>query len=211
MMVASLPVKLKVCGITSIEDALAAIECGAEYLGFNFHPPSPRYIEPRAARLIAERLPAGIVTVGIFVNVPEPARVLGILDEAGVSMAQLHGDESPDYCREVGPGRVIKAVRPAPGAGPDGLMDYPAAALLLDAFDKNLYGGTGKTADWELAARIAARRRLFLAGGLSPENLAEAVARVRPFAVDVNSGVEISPGRKDHARLRILREVLEKI
>jgi phosphoribosylanthranilate isomerase len=201
-------VKLKVCGLTSLEDARLAVECGAEYLGFNFYRKSPRYIEPGAVREIVERLPGWIETVGIFVNQPGADEVLEILRLSGVRMAQLHGDEDAEYCRRVGAERVIKALRVGPDFETARVLDYPAAAVLLDAFDARLYGGTGLTTDWEIARAASGLRKIFLAGGLSPDNLGDAIRAVAPYAVDVNSGVESAPGRKDAARLRRLAQVM---
>lgn len=203
--------KLKVCGITSLQDARAAIDCGAVYLGFNFYAKSPRFIDPAAAREIIAQLPRHIVPVGIFVNEPRPEDVIVRMHETRVQMAQLHGDEDADYCRRVGAERVIKAMRTGEGFDPESVHGYPARAILLDAFDKSLYGGTGKTANWKAARRAARLATLFLAGGLSPENILEAVRAVEPYAVDVNSGVESEPGRKDPARLRQLRDEMEKL
>jgi phosphoribosylanthranilate isomerase len=197
-------VRLKVCGITSLEDALAAIDCGAEYLGFNFYPKSPRYIAPTAAREIIERLPDDVVSVGVFVNEPRPEDVGEILQASGAGMAQLHGDESPAYCSGVGAERVIKALRVGDDFDARRVLDYPASAVLLDAFDAKLYGGTGKTANWAVAREAARLTKIFLAGGLSPENIVEAIRAVEPFAVDVNSGVERAPGRKDANKLHDL-------
>ena len=204
-------VKLKVCGITSLEDARAAIDCGAEFLGFNFYRKSPRYISPEAARTIIEQLPSGVITVGIFVNEAQPQDVLEILKVSGVQLAQLHGDEDAAYCLEVGAERVIKALRVGEDFDVRQVLAYPAWAILLDAFDKNLYGGTGKTANWEVAREAAKLTRLFLAGGLSPENIAEAIQAVEAFAVDVNSGVESAPGIKAVNKLKKLKEEMERI
>ncbi|MCI0337030.1 MAG: phosphoribosylanthranilate isomerase [Acidobacteria bacterium] len=204
-------VKLKVCGITSLDDAQTAIQCGAEYLGFNFYPKSPRYILSASARAIIERLPEEIITVGVFVNQPHPEDVIELLQTSGTRMAQLHGDEDEDYCARIGADRVIKAVRVADDFEIRRLSDYPAAAILLDAFDAKLYGGTGKTANWEIAREAARLTKIFLAGGLSPDNITEAIRAVEPFAVDVNSGVESAPGRKDANKLRNLREEMEKL
>ncbi|MFN0087431.1 MAG: phosphoribosylanthranilate isomerase [Blastocatellia bacterium] len=204
-------VKLKVCGITSLQDARAAIDCGAEYLGFNFYPASPRFIEITPAREIIEQLPRGIIPVGVFVNEPRPENVIVRMHETRVQMAQLHGDEDADYCRRVGAERVIKAMRTGGDFNPESIYGYPARAILLDAFDKDLYGGTGKTANWKSARRAARLATVFLAGGLAPENIAEAIRAVEPFAVDVNSGVESVPGKKDLTRLRQLREEMEKL
>jgi phosphoribosylanthranilate isomerase len=204
-------VKLKICGITSLEDALAAIDCGAEYLGFNFYPRSPRYIAPEAARRIIERIPGEIITVGIFVNEPQPKNVIEIMTESRLAIAQLHGDEDADYCGRVGAQRVIKAIRVNEDFDLRSIFKWPSAAILLDAFDKNLYGGTGKTANWDIARNAAAIARVFLAGGLSPDNIAEAIRAVQPFAVDVNSGVECAPGRKDRDKLRRLKQEIENL
>lgn len=202
-------VKLKVCGITTLHDALEAVACGARYLGFNFYPRSPRYIAPPQAQFIIERLPREIVTVGIFVNEPRPEDVNEILNLSGALMAQLHGDEDRNYCERVGAQRVIKAIKTSDDLDPRSLPGFPAAAILLDAFDPRLYGGTGKKANWDLAREASKCTRVFLAGGLSPANIAEAIRAVEPFAVDVNSGVESSPGKKDPAKLKKLREELE--
>ena len=196
--------KLKVCGITTLDDALMCVECGAAYLGFNFYPKSPRYIAPDAARAVIERLPAHVQIVGVFVNEPTPEDVLRIMSESGVTIAQLHGDETPGYCAAVGAERVIKALRVGPDFYPKQVLDYPAMAILLDAYDKRLYGGTGKTVAWDVAREAAQYTTLFLAGGLAPDNIASAVEAVAPFAVDVNSGVESAPGVKDAARLKDL-------
>jgi phosphoribosylanthranilate isomerase len=204
-------VRLKVCGVTSLEDARAAIDCGAEYLGFNFYAKSPRYIAPASARAIIERLPEDIISAGVFVSESRPEDVIEILRVSGARMAQLHGDEPPDYCARVGMERVIKALRIGDDFDARRVLDYPAAAILLDAFDRNLYGGTGKTANWERAREAARLTRVFLAGGLSPDNIVEAIRAVEPFAVDVNSGVESAPGRKDASKLRRLKKEMERI
>jgi phosphoribosylanthranilate isomerase len=203
-------VKLKVCGVTSLEDARASIDCGAEYLGFNFYPKSPRYIAPPSARAIIEQLPDDIISVGVFVNEPRPEDVAEILRVSGTRMAQLHGDESPDYCASVGAERVIKALRVGDDFDGRRVLDYPASAILLDAFDAKLYGGTGRTANWTIAREAARLTRVFLAGGLSPENIVEAIHSVEPFAVDVNSGVESAPGRKDASKLQTLRDRMKQ-
>ena len=201
-------VHLKVCGITSLTDALVAVECGATYLGFNFYRPSPRFIEPEAARVITSALPATVCSVGIFVNEPRPDDVRRIIDQSGVALAQLHGEEGVAYCLEVGAERVIKAFRAGGDFHSIAVMEYPVRAILLDAYDPRLHGGTGRTADWNIAADLARRVDLFLAGGLNPENVVDAVEAVRPFAVDLNSGVESAPGIKDAAKLRRLAERL---
>src|SRR5215813_3761383 len=173
-------VKLKVCGVTSLEDARAAIDCGAEYLGFNFYPKSPRYIAPQSARAIIERLPDDIISVGVFVNESRPEDVVEVFRVSGARMAQLHGDESPAYCASVGAERVIKALRIGDVFDARRVLDYPASAILLDAFDAKLYGGTGRTTNWAIAREASKLTRVFLAGGLSPENIAEAIRAVEP-------------------------------
>ncbi len=201
-------VKLKVCGITNYEDARAAMDVGAEFLGFNFYKPSPRYIAPEVAADIIYKLPEDVVAVGIFVNDPMPADVAQKLMASGATVAQLHGDEDESYCRQVGFARVIKALRVARSFDVESLANFPVAAVLIDAFDTKLFGGTGKTSNWEIAAEIAQRTDVFLAGGLTPENIGEAIRAVKPFAVDVNSGVEVYPGKKDKTKLQALRFAL---
>ena len=202
-------VKLKVCGITNYDDACEAIDAGAEFLGFNFYAPSPRYIAPEAAREIIERLPPEIIHVGIFVNEARPDVVHQKMMLSGVSIAQLHGDEDEMYCRIVGASRVIKALRIGSKFDLETLTGYPASAFLIDAFDTKLYGGTGKTSNWDIARAIAQTANVFLAGGLTPDNIGEAIRAVHPFAVDVNSGVESYPGRKDKNKLQALRFALK--
>jgi phosphoribosylanthranilate isomerase len=202
-------VKLKVCGITNYEDACAALEAGAEFLGFNFYPPSPRYITPAAAREIIVKLPPEVINVGVFVNEARPEDVLEKLAISGAEIAQLHGDEDEQYCRSVGSAQVIKALRIGKYFSPESLVGFPAAALLVDAYDKSLFGGTGKTSNWDAAGEIAKTWNVFLAGGLAPENIGAAIRAVQPYAVDVNSGVELYPGRKDKTKLQALRFALK--
>ncbi len=194
---------IKICGITNLHDALACADAGANLLGFNFYPGSPRYIEPEAARKIIEQLPAAILSVGVFVNAGEPQKVAGLADAAGVAAVQLHGDESPSYCRELSGRFVIKALPANEGFKPESAAEYDTDAVLLDSFDVQVRGGTGKVFDWSLARRTwELVPNLILAGGLGPENVAEAVASVRPYGVDACSSLESSPGRKDVARVR---------
>lgn len=193
-------VRVKICGITNAEDALQAAEAGADALGFVFHPASPRAVTAEQARRIVEQLPPLVTTVGLFVNCP-PRQVGGTLTAAGLDVAQLHGDELPEDCRIPGR-RVIKALRVRDADSLRGAADYPVAALLLDAWSDGHYGGTGTTFDWQLAGELTRRRPLILAGGLTPDNVAAAIRQVRPYAVDVSSGVERRPGLKDHARVR---------
>jgi phosphoribosylanthranilate isomerase len=189
--------EIKICGITRLEDALCAAACGADAVGFIFHPASPRYTTPEKARAIITDLPKRIATVGVFVN--ETTEIVERTAEAcGLDLIQLHGDESPAYCRHFPPERVIKAVSPGTPEALRALEAYQVRALLIDARDRNRYGGTGMQADWTLAIKIREGRPLILAGGLHPGNIGEALAFVVPQAVDINSGCELAPGIKDH-------------
>jgi phosphoribosylanthranilate isomerase len=194
-------VRVKVCGITNYEDAALALDLGADALGFNFYPPSPRFIALDAARDIVRRLPPLTTTVGVFVNVADPAEVDRSARAAGVQVLQLHGDESSSYCRRLSDWPLIKAVRVGKSIILENLHCFPAQAFLLDSKDDGLFGGTGKTFDWTLARRAAERLRIILAGGLSADNVAEAIRGVQPYAVDVCSGVESRPGKKDKVKL----------
>lgn len=196
-------VKVKVCGITRLEDALAAVAAGADTLGFNFYAPSPRYLAPVEARRIISELPPAVLCVGVFVNEDSAATVARMASESGVAAVQLHGDESPEYCAELSERRVIKALRVGRDFAPEEATRYRAESILLDAFSASARGGTGETFDWELARRTRESvAQLYLAGGLTVENVCDAIAAVRPYAVDVCSGVELAPGRKDAVRMR---------
>ncbi len=187
--------RVKICGITSREDALHAAACGADALGFVFYPGSPRYVTPELAAAICDELPPFVPRVGLFVN-ETPERIRTVAERCGLDVLQLHGDEEPHSC-VLPPYRVIKGVRPVVGDNLEQLAAYPVAALLVDAAVPGQFGGTGQRADWALAARLAATQRVVLAGGLTPDNVAAAITQVRPYAVDVSSGVESAPGRKD--------------
>src|SRR2546423_12586495 len=172
-------IQVKICGITNLEDALVAVSAGAFALGFNFYRRSPRFIEPEAARRIVEQLPATVLTVGVFVNEGGPEVVARIADTARVSAVQLHGDESPDYCRALKDRFVIKALRVTDDFVPESATRYETDAILLDAFAGEARGGTGRILDWRLARRVrGVVPRLFLAGGLAPENVVEAIRAV---------------------------------
>jgi phosphoribosylanthranilate isomerase len=190
--------RIKICGITNLTDALSSVAAGADMLGFNFYRKSPRFIEPERANDIIAKLPAGTLSVGVFVNVPTATEVAGIAAVAGVGAVQLHGQESSDFCRELGRWRVIKALRVGPGFDPAEAAGYETTAILLDGFAIEAFGGTGKTFDWNIAIRLQSYvDRLFLAGGLSVNNVRDAIEQVRPFAVDACSGLESRPGFKD--------------
>jgi phosphoribosylanthranilate isomerase len=192
---------VKICGVTRLDDALAAVEAGASAIGLVFWPQSPRFVDPYRARAIAARLPPFVTAVGLFVNQPA-AYVNGVASLVRLGAVQLHGDETPAFASTV----IAPVIRALPVAAADAWP--PETTLLLDAHDPVKRGGTGRTIDWRAAAAIAARRRVLLAGGLTPENVADAIARVRPFGIDVSSGVERAPGIKDHQRLRALFEAI---
>lgn len=196
-------VLVKICGITNAADARAACDAGANSLGFNFYPKSPRFIAKADAAKIRTQLPAEVEAVGVFVNLPA-VEIAALYGELRLSAAQLHGDESPDVVSAVARSlKVIKAFRVSKDFPAETFDAYAEAhAFLLDAAETGQFGGTGQTTDWEVARQAAAAHRIILAGGLNVENVAEAVRIVRPYAVDVASGVEIKPGRKDHGRMR---------
>lgn len=197
--------KVKVCGITRREDALLAADLGASAVGFVFWPHSPRYVEPEAAAEIARALPADVAPVGVFVDAPLDD-VRRIAARVGLAAVQLHGDEPATLCDGL-PYRVLKAVPVAGAATCAAAERVPRRiTVLLDARDPVRRGGTGRTVDWGVAAEVAAGRRIFLAGGLDPGNVGEALRTVRPYGVDVSSGVETRPGRKDAGRLRVFFE-----
>jgi phosphoribosylanthranilate isomerase len=204
-------VRVKVCGITNLEDALAAVEAGAEMLGFNFYERSPRRVTTVEARRIVEKMPECILPVGVFVNEAGPETVEHKALEACVGAVQLHGDETPEFCAGLRGFLTIKALRVGPEYEVERAALFGTDAVLLDAFAADAWGGTGKTFDWSVARRTReAVPKLFLAGGLTPENVAEAVNVVRPFAVDVCSGVESSPGQKNfHLMRRFIDQVRE--
>jgi len=193
-------VRIKICGITNLEDALVATELGADAVGFVFYEKSPRYINPRTAALIIRELPPFVATVGVFVNEP-PEKLVDIAKQSGVGCVQLHGDETPEYCASLGL-RTIKALRVKDAYVLNELRSFTVSGILLDTYREGVPGGTGETFDWEIAAEAAKAGRIILSGGLTPGNVKQAIEKVRPYAVDVSSGVESKPGRKDHEKLR---------
>jgi len=211
-------IQIKICGITNLTDAAVAVAAGADLLGFILYPKSPRYVAPATVAEIvtALRKQAGATPlprfVGVFVNAA-PAEVAQVIDSAGLDFAQLHGDELPAEVARLG-GRGFKALRPANHgealAGAERYWDLgplPGPRLLIDAFAPHAYGGTGQAADWTTAAELAMRfPGLMLAGGLTPENVGTAIAAVQPWGVDVSSGVEAAPGRKDPLKVRAFIE-----
>jgi phosphoribosylanthranilate isomerase len=193
-------IKIKICGITNVDDALAAVEFGADALGFNFYKKSPRYIEPQKAAEIIAQLPPFILPVAIFVNEREE-RIREILSATCIQGIQFHGDETPEFCQRFG-SRVIKAFQIRDKESLKHMAHYRVSAYLLDSYKDGLRGGTGTTFDWHLAVVAKTFGRIILAGGLTPENVAEAVKLVQPYGVDVAGGVEREKGVKDHAKLR---------
>jgi len=194
-------VQIKICGITNIEDAVAAALAGADALGFVFHPASPRYVTPGRAREIIAVLPPAVCTVGVFVNLAA-VEVLQIAELCGLDFIQLHGSETREYCRSFPRERLIKALSFRSEDEFAIMADYPVRAFLVDAHDPVRFGGTGKTCDWNVAHKAAARHPLVLAGGLGTKNILAALEAVRPLAVDLSSGVESAPGKKDHEKIR---------
>ena len=199
--------QVKICGITNKEDAMCAADCGAAALGFIFYPPSPRYIKPADARKIIRVLPDELVKVGVFVN-EKAEEIKRVMKYCGLDMIQLHGDETPEFCREFPSAQVIKAVELKNEADFVYAKSYHVGAILVDSRHAGLYGGTGKKANWDLACRIKNKKPLILSGGLNEKNIAEALKVVAPAALDINSGVESEPGKKDHAKLARIFDII---
>jgi phosphoribosylanthranilate isomerase len=194
-------VKVKICGITNAPDALAAAEAGADALGFMFYDRSPRAVSVPVAAGIVRELPPHIVKTGVFVNA-SPDLVLRAIGDCGLNLLQFHGDEPPEYCLQFGL-MSLKAFRMRDAESLQLLSRYSTDAWLLDAFSPEVYGGSGEKFNWDLAIEAKKLGRpIFLAGGLTPENVAAAVQKVQPYAVDVSSGVEAAPGKKDAAKVR---------
>lgn len=206
-------VKIKICGLTNRKDAAAAVEEGADALGFVFHKKSPRCAEVATVHAIVKDLPPFILPVGVFVN--EEAKVVrDVMDSCGLALAQLHGDETAVYCETLGR-PILKALRLQDRRSFLALAEFQGRAgvrgFLLDAFSPDAYGGTGQVADWSLAAEAASASTILLAGGLTPENVADAIKQVHPYGVDVSSGVEDSPGRKHHEKLRAFMQAVRLV
>ena len=199
------PIKVKICGITNADDAAAAVAAGADALGFMFYAKSPRCVEAPLVKRIVAGLPPFVLPVGVFVN-EEAKKVRDIMDECGLALAQLHGDETAAYCESLGR-PLLKAFRLRGPADLLSLAEFKGRAgvrgFVVDAFSVAAYGGTGEVADWALAAEVARHAPVLLAGGLTAANVREAIEKVRPYGVDVSSGVEASPGKKDRAKLQM--------
>ncbi len=193
-------VKVKICGITSVADALTASEAGADALGFMFYPPSPRFVSNAAAREIIRELPPFIARVGVFVD-PTEEQVRQAIAETAIDTLQFHGTETPEFCRRFGL-KTLKAFRVRDAESLRDAEPFTSEAWLLDSYVAGQHGGTGARFNWDLATEAARRHSVILAGGLTPENAAEAVRKVRPYGLDVSSGVESAPGRKDASKVR---------
>jgi phosphoribosylanthranilate isomerase len=194
--------KVKICGITNYQDAAAATEMGADLLGFNFYPQSPRYVTPEKATGIVNKLPAFIDVAGVFVNSPLE-EVREIAGQCQLDWIQLHGDENPEFCRWLAYDSIktMKAIRVKDASDLQHVDDYFTDAVLLDAYDPGKYGGTGLTFDWNIIGHIG--KRIFLAGGINPDNAAAAI-ELGVYGIDVCSGIEAEPGRKDHQKMKTL-------
>lgn len=204
--------KVKICGITNLEDAMFSAKCGADALGFNFYKKSPRYISPEKAGEIIEKLPQEILKVGVFVN-EKLEDVLKITEIAKLGAIQLHGDESPDFIKELKSRttvEIIKAFRVSDNFRPEDILQYKTDAVLLDAFSTTDYGGTGETLNWDIAVKVRELfPKMYLAGGLSAENAAEAIKKIRPFAVDACSLLERDKGLKDAQKVKDFLSVIK--
>lgn len=207
------PYKIKICGITNPIDGLHAIDAGADALGFVFYKKSPRQVSANVVKSIVANLPPFVLPVGVFVN--ENASVVrDTMDECGLALAQIHGDETADYCESLGR-PVIRGIRLRDRHTFMAMAEYKGRArvrgFVLDAFTESAYGGTGKTADWSLAKEAAQSFSFLLAGGLTPENVQEAIQKVQPYGVDVSSGVEASPGKKDPSKVRAFIQAVKLV
>ena len=206
-------IRIKICGITDLKDAAAAVEAGADALGFIFYDKSPRSVAPEVARVIIEQLPPFVDTVGVFVD-RKRQEVEEIIRFCGLGYAQLHGKESPKYCerlaRFAAPCQIIKALRVGSHLQPRDITPYNnyVKGFLLDTYQKGVQGGTGQSFDWSLIQGLQLQRDVILAGGLDANNVQAALETVHPYAVDVNSGVETAPGQKDHSLIKkFIRQV----
>lgn len=196
-------VKVKICGITNVGDALAAVDLGADALGFVFFKKSPRYITPEGAQEIVGYLPSFVTTVGVFVDEPHD-EIERIIKVVPIDIAQMHGHEPPEACRM--PMRVIKAIRVKELVDLDPLRHYQVSAFLLDTYSPDSFGGTGQIFNWDIAVAAKQFGRIILAGGLNPDNIRKAVEWVKPYGVDVSSGVEEDKGKKDYGKMRLFIE-----
>lgn len=198
-------VRIKICGITNLDDALAAVDFGADALGFVFFRGSPRFISCKDAAAIIKNLPSFITTIGVFVD-EKPKEIKKITDSTGIDVIQLHGNEPPEMCNLSR--RIIKAIRVKSLESLDPLIYYRdmVSVFLLDTFTPNVFGGTGQIFNWDIAVEAKQFGRIILSGGLTPDNISNAVTRVKPYGVDVSSGVESEKGKKDHKKMKLFIE-----
>jgi len=205
-----MPIKIKICGITNAQDAEAAVTAGADALGFVFYAQSPRCIEPAVAKRIIAQLPPFVLAVGVFVNHARDT-IRDVFDECGLAFAQLHGDETPIFCESLGR-PVLRALRLRDRGSLLALAEYKGRmgvrGFVVDGFSTEAYGGTGQTVDWSLAREAAQAAPILLAGGLTPSNVQEAIRQVQPYGVDVSSGVEEGPGKKNHEKIRAFTQAV---
>jgi phosphoribosylanthranilate isomerase len=201
---------VKICGITDPDDARDAVEVGADAVGLNFYERSPRFVSSAQASKIIEALPAFVSVVGVFVNHPNPQGLEDLALSLGLHAVQLHGNESPDYCSMIQRVKVIKAFRVDSNFKAEALKNYSTTMFLLDSGTGAQFGGTGKVFDWNQARGANTFGWIVLAGGLTPENVGQAVVQLRPFGVDVSSGVESAPGKKDYEKMRRFIETVRK-
>jgi len=202
-------VKVKICGITNLADAAAAVDMGADLLGFNFYPKSKRYITPAETAVIIDKLPTFVDIAGLFVNATADY-IQEVGEQCFLNWVQLHGDETPDFCDSVFcPGaKIIKAIRVRTAKDIDKAGQYYTDAVLFDGYDPQSYGGTGKTFDWDMVSQVD--KRVFLAGGITPQNAAQAI-EVGVYGIDICSGVEKEPGKKDHEKMKLLFENIKHL
>jgi phosphoribosylanthranilate isomerase len=202
--------EVKICGITNLINAQFAAAIGADAVGFIFYKNSPRYVAPETVAHIIKNLPEGLCKVGVFVN-QDAQEIRDIANLCGLSMIQLHGDESPEFCAQFPASRLIKAVTLTDASELEALKHYPVKAILVDSRKQDQFGGTGEKANWDLAPEVKKTHPLILAGGLHAGNIGTAVAAVAPHAVDLNSGVEIAPGKKNHRKLRLIFSLMHQM
>lgn len=200
-------IKIKICGITNIEDARAASDLGADALGFIFYRESKRYVDPETVKDIISELPPFITKVGVFVK-SDLNEIQSIKEKTGIDIAQLHGDETPEFCCSI-PFKVIKVIRVKDKSDIGQVAQYPDQDILFDTYSDKEYGGTGENFNWELLKDLSLSGNLILSGGLNPDNVLDAVKIVRPYAVDVSSGVESEPGKKDYEKIEKFIEAIK--
>ena len=202
--------RVKICGVTTVEDARDAALLGADAVGLNFHSASPRSVSPETAMRIIDTLPPFVAAVGVFVNYPNPEALEDFAASIRLDAVQLHGDESPDYCKVISRVQVIKALRVGERFRVETMGHYSVSAFLLDAYSRDAYGGTGTVFEWSRATGANAFGRVVLAGGLNADNVGAGIQELHPYAVDVSSGVETAPGRKDYEKMRRFIEAVQQ-